>query len=93
MIRNRESTYRANPSITFHPYFEELNLFITVLCSWQLQKRWSLEAAGGGGGFKLPTPLPREEKKRKRKKKKPKTFWGEGSLGHHTSRHWSATHL
>lgn len=60
---------------------------------WLLQKWWTLEAAGGGGGFKLPTPLPREEKKRKRKKQKPKTFWGECSLSHHTSRHWSATRL
>ena len=60
---------------------------------WLPQKWWSLEAGGGGGGFKLPTPLPREEKKIKRKKQKPKTFWGDGSLSHHTSRHWSAAHL
>ena len=60
---------------------------------WLLQKRWSLEAAGGGGGFKLPNPLPREEKKGKRKKQTPKTFWGEGSPSHHSSRYWSATHL
>ena len=31
--KNRESTYRTNPSTAFHLYFEELNLFITVLCS------------------------------------------------------------
>lgn len=27
------STYHTNPSTAFHLYFEELNLFITVLCS------------------------------------------------------------
>ena len=43
---------------------------------WLLQKRWSLEAAGGGGGFKLPTPLPREEKKEKERSKHLRPFEG-----------------
>ena len=44
--------------------------------SWLLQKRWSLEAAGGGGGFKLPTPLPLEQKKDKEKIKNLRPFEG-----------------
>ena len=45
--------------------------------SWLLQKRWSLEAAGGGGGgFKLPTPLPLEQKKDKERIKNLRPFEG-----------------
>ena len=59
---------------------------------WLLQKWWSLEVLVVVVGLSCQPLFPARKKKRKRKKQTPKTFWGKGSLSHHTSRHWPATH-